>query len=66
MELPPKRAIDHEIQLVPGSQPYAKSTYKMIVPEALELKNPKDTSLKVRVVDPPPSKIEQLSTCSFE
>ena len=38
MELPPTRAIDHEIPLVPGSQPYAKSAYKMTVPEALELK----------------------------
>jgi hypothetical protein len=37
-ELSPKTAIDHEIQLVPGSQPYAKSAYKIIVPEAIELK----------------------------
>ena len=38
MQMPPERDIDHEIELVPGASPIAKSPYKMSVPEAIELK----------------------------
>ena len=38
-ELPPIRELVHEIELVPGAQPIAKTPYKMSLSEALELKN---------------------------
>ena len=38
MQMPPGRDIDHEIELIPGATPIAKSPYKMSVPEAIELK----------------------------
>ncbi|MCO5580385.1 hypothetical protein L7F22_034252 [Adiantum nelumboides] len=38
-DLPPTRGLVHDITLVPGSQPIAKSPYKMSLSEALELKN---------------------------
>ena len=38
MQMPPRRDIDHEIELIPGATPIAKSPYKMYVPEAIELK----------------------------
>lgn len=37
-DLPPKRGLVHEIELIPGAQPLAKSPYKMSLSEALELK----------------------------
>ena len=36
--LPPKRGLAHEIELIPGAQPIAKSPYKMSLSEALDLK----------------------------
>ena len=36
--MPLGRDIDHEIELIPGATPIAKSPYKMSVPEAIELK----------------------------
>ena len=36
--MPPKRDIDHEIELIPRANPIAKSPYKMSVPKAIELK----------------------------
>ena len=38
MQMPPKRDIDHEIELIPNATPIAKSPYKMLVPESIELK----------------------------
>ncbi|MCO5556632.1 hypothetical protein L7F22_010183 [Adiantum nelumboides] len=38
-DLPPTRGLVHDITLVPGAQPIAKSPYKMSLFEALELKN---------------------------
>ncbi|MCO5602462.1 hypothetical protein L7F22_056594 [Adiantum nelumboides] len=38
-DLPPTRGLVHDITLVPGAQPIAKSPYKMSLLEALELKN---------------------------
>ncbi|MCO5566312.1 hypothetical protein L7F22_019989 [Adiantum nelumboides] len=38
-DLPPTRRLVHDITLVPGAQPIAKSLYKMSFSEALELKN---------------------------
>ena len=37
-ELPPKREVDHAIELLPGAQPVARRPYKMSLPEATELK----------------------------
>ena len=37
-QLPPKREVDHAIDLIPGAQPVARRPYKMSVPEAIELK----------------------------
>lgn len=38
-EMPPKREVDHERELLPGAQPIAKRAYKMpVLPEAIELK----------------------------
>ena len=36
--MPLGREIDHEIELIPGATPIAKSPYKMFVPKAIELK----------------------------
>lgn len=36
--LPPRREIDHQIELVPGATPPAKSPYRMPQPELVELK----------------------------
>ena len=36
--LPPKRAIDFTIELVPGVAPVSKAPYRMSTPEMLELK----------------------------
>ena len=38
MQMPPERDINHEIELAPRATPIAKSPYKMLVPEAMELK----------------------------
>ncbi|MCO5579397.1 hypothetical protein L7F22_033252 [Adiantum nelumboides] len=38
-DLPPTRGLVHDITLVSGAQPIAKSPYKMSLSEALELKN---------------------------
>ena len=37
-QLPPKRELDHAIDVIPSTQPVAKRLYKMSVPEAIELK----------------------------
>ncbi|KAL0449467.1 UNVERIFIED_CONTAM: Retrovirus-related Pol polyprotein from transposon.6 [Sesamum latifolium] len=37
-KLPPKRAVDHEIELVPGTKPPARAPYRMSQPELVELK----------------------------
>ena len=37
-ELPPEREIDHDIEVFPGSEPISKRPYKMLLPEAIELK----------------------------
>ena len=37
-DLPPRREIDHDIEVFPGSEPVSKRPYKMSLPEAIELK----------------------------
>ena len=36
--LPPTREIDHDIEILPGSEPINKRPYKLSLPEAIELK----------------------------
>lgn len=37
-KLPPRRAVDHSIELEPGKQPLAKAPYRLSGPELEELK----------------------------
>ncbi|KAK4385696.1 Retrovirus-related Pol polyprotein from transposon opus [Sesamum angolense] len=37
-KLPPKRAVDHEIELVPGTKPPSRAPYRMSQPELVELR----------------------------
>ncbi|KAL0379340.1 UNVERIFIED_CONTAM: Retrovirus-related Pol polyprotein from transposon [Sesamum radiatum] len=37
-KLPPKRAVDHEIELVPDTKPPARAPYRMTQPELVELR----------------------------
>ncbi|KAL0355494.1 UNVERIFIED_CONTAM: hypothetical protein Sradi_3996300 [Sesamum radiatum] len=37
-KLPPKRAVDHEIELVPGTKPPARAPYRITQPELVELR----------------------------
>ncbi|KAL2252569.1 UNVERIFIED_CONTAM: RNA-directed DNA polymerase [Sesamum indicum] len=37
-KLPPKRAVDHEIELVPGTRPPARAPYRMSQPELVDLR----------------------------
>ncbi|KAA0060093.1 uncharacterized protein E6C27_scaffold39G00090 [Cucumis melo var. makuwa] len=43
--LPPRRMIDHEIELVPGAKPSAKNAYRMAPPELAELRKQLDELL---------------------
>jgi hypothetical protein len=36
--LPPRRGVDHEIELVPGTKPPARAPYRMAIPELQELR----------------------------
>ncbi|KAI5675744.1 hypothetical protein M9H77_06694 [Catharanthus roseus] len=38
-KLPPRREVDHQIELEPGAKPPAMSPYRMALPELAELKN---------------------------
>ena len=37
-ELPPRRGVDHAIELVPGEKPPARAPYRMAIPELNELR----------------------------
>ena len=51
-ELPPKRELVHEIELIPGAQPIARAPYKMSLSEALELKNQLNQLLEQGFIKP--------------
>ncbi|KAL2226520.1 UNVERIFIED_CONTAM: hypothetical protein Sindi_2010700 [Sesamum indicum] len=38
-KLPPKRAVDHKIELVPGMRPPTRAPYRMSQPELVELRS---------------------------
>ncbi|CAI7733187.1 unnamed protein product [Closterium sp. NIES-53] len=51
-ELPPKRAIDHSIRLIPGSTPPVRPTYRMSTAELLELRQQLDDLLEKGFIRP--------------
>ncbi|KAA0063458.1 uncharacterized protein E5676_scaffold110G00320 [Cucumis melo var. makuwa] len=50
--LPPRRMIDHEIELVPGAKPPAKNAYRMAPPELAELRKQLDELLNAGFIRP--------------
>ena len=50
--LPPKRELDHEIELIPRAQPIARLPYKMSPSKALELKNQLNQLLEQGFIKP--------------
>ena len=50
--LPPRRGIDHEIELVPGAKPPAKNAYRMAPPELAELRKQLDELLNAGFIRP--------------
>ncbi|OMO75693.1 reverse transcriptase [Corchorus capsularis] len=50
--LPPRRGVDHEIELLPGVKPPAKAPYRMAPPELAELRKQLDELLKVGFIRP--------------
>ncbi|CAI7854072.1 unnamed protein product, partial [Closterium sp. NIES-54] len=51
-ELPPERAIDHSIRLIPGSTPPVRPTYRMSTAELLELRRQLDDLLEKGFICP--------------
>ncbi|KAL4013262.1 hypothetical protein IC575_025424 [Cucumis melo] len=50
--LPPRRMIDHEIELVPGAKPPVKNAYRMAPPELAELRKQLDELLNAGFIRP--------------
>ncbi|KAI3451450.1 hypothetical protein Pfo_008115 [Paulownia fortunei] len=51
-KLPPKRAVDHEIELVPGTKPPARAPYRMSHPELVELRKQLKEMLECGIIKP--------------
>ncbi|KAL0408150.1 UNVERIFIED_CONTAM: Retrovirus-related Pol polyprotein from transposon opus [Sesamum radiatum] len=51
-KLPPKRAVDHEIELVPGTKPPARAPYRMAQPELVELRKQLKDMLESGIIKP--------------
>lgn len=51
-KLPRKRAIDHEIELIPGVKPLARALYWMSQPELVELRKQLSELLELGLVEP--------------
>ncbi|KAG8367928.1 hypothetical protein BUALT_Bualt16G0123700 [Buddleja alternifolia] len=51
-KLPPKRDIDHEIELVPGTKPPARAPYRMSQPELAELRKQLKEMLECGIIKP--------------
>ncbi|XP_021773341.1 uncharacterized protein LOC110737294 [Chenopodium quinoa] len=50
--LPPRRTVDHEIELVPGAKPPARSPYRMAPPELAELRKQLEDLLEAAFICP--------------
>ena len=50
--LPPRREIDHQIELVSGSKPYARVPYRMAPPELAELRKQLNELLEAGFIRP--------------
>ncbi|XP_016900833.1 uncharacterized protein LOC107991048 [Cucumis melo] len=59
--LPPRRGIDHEIELVPKAKPPAKNAYRMAPHELAELRKQLDELLAARFIRP--AKSTQWGLC---
>ncbi|KAL0293827.1 UNVERIFIED_CONTAM: Retrovirus-related Pol polyprotein from transposon [Sesamum radiatum] len=51
-KLPPKRAVDHEIELVPGTKSPARAPYRMTQPELVELRKQLKDMLESGIIKP--------------
>ncbi|KAL0462685.1 UNVERIFIED_CONTAM: Retrovirus-related Pol polyprotein from transposon.6 [Sesamum latifolium] len=51
-KLPPKRAVDHKIELVPSTKPPARAPYKMSQPELVELRKQLKDMLESDIIKP--------------
>ncbi|KAL0434685.1 UNVERIFIED_CONTAM: Retrovirus-related Pol polyprotein from transposon gypsy [Sesamum radiatum] len=51
-KLSPKRAVDHEIELVPGTKPPARAPYRMTQPELVELRKQLKDILESGIIKP--------------
>ncbi|KAL0434762.1 UNVERIFIED_CONTAM: Transposon Tf2-12 polyprotein [Sesamum radiatum] len=51
-KLPPKRAVDHEIELVPGTKPPARAPYRMTQLELVELRKQLKDMLESGIIKP--------------
>ncbi|KAL0445456.1 UNVERIFIED_CONTAM: RNA-directed DNA polymerase [Sesamum latifolium] len=51
-KLPPKRAVDHEIELVPGTKPPARAPYRMSQLELVELRKQLKDMLESGIIKP--------------
>lgn len=50
--LPPKRAVDHKIELIPGSTPPSRPTFRLSATELVELKRQLEELLKSNLIRP--------------
>lgn len=50
--LPPKRAVDHKIELIPGSSPPSRPTFRLSATELVELKRQLEELLKGNLIRP--------------
>ncbi|GMP97113.1 hypothetical protein CsSME_00045491 [Camellia sinensis var. sinensis] len=53
-ELPPRRGVDHAIELVPGAKPPARAPYRMAIPELNELRKQLTELLEAGLLEPLP------------
>ncbi|KAL0340045.1 UNVERIFIED_CONTAM: hypothetical protein Sradi_4521300 [Sesamum radiatum] len=51
-KLSPNRAVDHEIELVPGTKPPARAPYRMSQPELVELRKQLKEMLESGIIKP--------------
>lgn len=64
-ELPPSREVDHEIEVIPRSSPVSKCTYKMSLPEAMELKEQLRQLLVQGFIKPSNSRKRRMALFSY-